>query len=624
MSWMLDLYETYEKNSSKVGNVEISATNQGYTLVPISHTYQAAQVEITITLTGEILSADVIQKEKSSTLIPCTIDSATRSNAPVPHPLHDKLMYVAGDYEAYGGKIKKDNPHQAYLEQLERWCAFDNDNDNEQIQAVYQYVKKGCLIADLVARGVLYTENGKLLLKWSGSTNKPAIFQALAGDQTTTFVRFKVVDTTKIFEPMWEDKAMFDSYIAFYKTQLTTTGLCYVTGKTTALVEKHPSKLRYAGDMAKLISANDTNGYTYRGLFSDKNQVATISYEASQKAHNALKWLITRQGKVIDGRVFLFWSKENLDVVSVDEDLASQFGLDLHTREDEETADTAIEFARAFKYAAQGYRQNLTAGNQVILLVLDAPTKGRLAVINYQKIDSSIYLENVQKWYEKSTWRFLTIVNKTAQISYRAPTIFEIASAAYGKHAKEQLLKLTHERLQSAIINNLKVPVDLLNLLVQRTIRPTTMESWEWDRQLSITCSMIRNFNTKESYSMTLYKESTNRSYLYGRLLAVADRVENIVLWEKDTKRSTNASRYMESFSQHPHRTWKIIQMNISAYQQKVRLRTRYYEDILDEIYGLFVLGDFNDEPLSADFLIGFSHQRADFNQTKNKEKKEI
>ncbi|WKK70079.1 type I-C CRISPR-associated protein Cas8c/Csd1 [Brochothrix thermosphacta] len=352
MSWMLDLYETYEKNSSKVGNVEISATNQEYTLVPISHTYQAAQVEITITLTGEILSADVIQKEKSSTLIPCTIDSATRSNAPVPHPLHDKLMYVAGDYEAYGGKIKKDNPHQAYLEQLERWCAFDNDN--EQIQAVYQYVKKGCLIADLVARGVLYTENGKLLLKWSGSTNKPAIFQALAGDQTTTFVRFKVVDTTKIFEPMWEDKAMFDSYIAFYKTQLTTTGLCYVTGKTTALVEKHPSKLRYAGDMAKLISANDTNGYTYRGLFSDKNQVATISYEASQKAHNALKWLITRQGKVIDGRVFLFWSKENLDVVSVDEDLASQFGLDLHTREDEETADTAIEFARAFKYAAPG------------------------------------------------------------------------------------------------------------------------------------------------------------------------------------------------------------------------------------------------------------------------------
>lgn len=238
----------------------------------------------------------------------------------------------------------------------------------------------------------------------------------LASSMKTSGANFNVIDDKTV--------AVFDSYIAFYKTQLTTTGLCYVTGKTTALVEKHPSKLRYAGDMAKLISANDTNGYTYRGLFSDKNQVATISYEASQKAHNALKWLITRQGKVIDGRVFLFWSKENLDVVSVDEDLASQFGLDLHTREDKETADTAIEFARAFKYAAQGYRQNLTAGNQVILLVLDAPTKGRLAVINYQKIDSSIYLENVQKWYEKSTWRFLTIVNKTAQISYRAPTIF--------------------------------------------------------------------------------------------------------------------------------------------------------------------------------------------------------
>ncbi|MCE0555228.1 hypothetical protein LQK80_36580 [Bacillus thuringiensis] len=43
-------------------------------------------------------------------MIPCTEDSASRSGTgayKVPHPLHDKLTYVAGDFGEYGGSKKK-------------------------------------------------------------------------------------------------------------------------------------------------------------------------------------------------------------------------------------------------------------------------------------------------------------------------------------------------------------------------------------------------------------------------------------------------------------------------------------------------------------------------------------
>lgn len=43
-----------------------------------------------------------------------------------------------------------------------------------------------------------------------------------------------------------------------------------------------------------MISTN----FTYLGLLTDSAQCAGIGYEASQKIHNALKWLIERQGKL--------------------------------------------------------------------------------------------------------------------------------------------------------------------------------------------------------------------------------------------------------------------------------------------------------------------------------------
>ena len=54
-----------------------------------------------------------------------------------------------------------------------------------------------------------------------------------------------------------------------------------------------------------MISSNDKTNFTYRGRFHDVGEAYTISYEASQKIHNALKWLIERQGVKVGDKEFV-------------------------------------------------------------------------------------------------------------------------------------------------------------------------------------------------------------------------------------------------------------------------------------------------------------------------------
>lgn len=328
MSWLLNLYETYEANLNVVGKVERKSNDQEYMLLPVSHTTQNAHIEVDITEDGHFHSATVVEKSDASTVIPCTEDSASRSGTKIaPYPLHDKLSYVAGDYKAYGGEVKKEEAFPHYIKQLEEWASSPYAVD--KVKSIYHYLRKGRLIQDLVEHGILYVdEDQRLLSKWDKNAEarygaKPPIFSVVAGEQTSAFVRFNVYSPTKVLTKVWNDQQVYDSFIQFYSSKLGGEDFCYVTGKKLPATDKHANKIRNAADKAKLISANDNSGFTFRGRFTQSNEAASISYEVSQKAHNALKWLINRQGKMIDQRVFLIWSNRELDIPDITEDLFS-------------------------------------------------------------------------------------------------------------------------------------------------------------------------------------------------------------------------------------------------------------------------------------------------------------
>ena len=110
---------------------------------------------------------------------------------------------------------------------------------------------------------------------------------------------------------------------------------------------------------------------------------------------------------------------------------------------------------------------------------------------------------------------------------------------------------------------------------------------------------------------MSLDTKQKNRNYLYGRLLAVADRIEYRTYDEKDRTRVTNAKRYMSTFAQRPFETWKVIEENVQPYMSKLGIAERlFYENLLNEIYDLFEIEQFQDNSrLDGVYLLGFHSQ---------------
>ncbi|TYR79213.1 type I-C CRISPR-associated protein Cas8c/Csd1 [Priestia megaterium] len=616
MSWLLNLYETYEANSDCVGEIKKKYNGQEYTLLPISHTTQTAHIEVEITEDGEFHSATII-KGDASTLIPCTEESASRAGTKIaPYPLHDKLIYVAGDFVAYGGKINKEEPFSYYIKQLEEWV--NSSYGIEKAKTIYNYLNKKQLIKDLVEAKILCLDaNGQLIDKWDKKyeglyEDKPSIFSVVAGDQTSAFIRFNVYSPNKILKKVWKDPEMFESFVNYYNGLLGDQDICYVTGEKLPSTEKHANKIRNAGDKAKLISANDTSGFTFRGRFSKSNEVASISYEVSQKAHNALKWLINHQGKIIDQRVFLVWENNNLDTPNPLDDSFS-----MNSMSAKKEAFTNKEFAKEVAKALDGYKNKLSLQSDVNILILDSATTGRLSVLYYRNINKEFYLDRLKKWYSTCVWihRYHKDENNQYSEVFGAPSPKDIALAAYGSKASDKIVKGLVERILPCIIDDRKIPLDIVKSSFQRASNPISMEKWEWEKTLSVTCALI---NKQEGYDVALDRENVNRDYLFGRLLAIADVLERRALGSDET-RATNAIRYMNSFSKHPARTWKTIQDSLQPYQARLGTKALYLSKLIDEVASKINFNDFNNKPLSGKYLLGFYSQRYELYQKKDK-----
>ncbi len=448
---------------------------------------------------------------------------------------------------------------------------------------------------------------------------KPAIFSSGAKDQFSAFVRFNVY-LPESPDAVWKDKEMYDSFIAYYNEKLAEEDVCFVTGKRLPSTDRHANKIRHAADKAKLISANDNTGFTFRGRFKTSREAVSISYDVSQKAHNALKWLIHRHEKMIDNRVFLVWNNEgdvipNLQADAMDIMMQSK-------REIERDPDTGHIIAGGVKKAIDGYRHDLSYQPEVNILILDSATTGRMAVLYYRNMNKGIYLDRLKNWHESCAWEHrYRKSNDKFVVFYGAPATKDIAFAAYGPRASDKVVKGLMERMVPCIVDQCTIPRDIVRSAYHQASNPVSMERYEWEKTLSITCALIRKLllGQKEEWDVPLDITSTDRSYLFGRLLAVADVLERMALG-KEEKRATNAIRYMNSFSKNPGRTWKTIQESLQPYQARLGTRVIHLTKLIDEISDQFNIEDFNNIPLSEKYLLGFYSQRRQLYKKKEEE----
>lgn len=128
---------------------------------------------------------------------------------------------------------------------------------------------------------------------------------------------------------------------------------------------------------------------------------------------------------------------------------------------------------------------------------------------------------------------------------------------------------------------------------------------------------------------MALELERTSRDYLYGRLLAIAEHIEERALFLSGEKRDTTAARLMQRFADRPASAWRSIELALVPYKTRLRnLRPAFLhamEKELDDVMAAFEGDGFiSDSVLTSEFLLGYHCQRMALrpkNQERDQEK---
>lgn len=654
MNWIEELCDLYEKNREKAGQVlyKTYQTKNGeektpLILLPIFHTTVTAQITVTVDENGEFLGAERVDNADKLTIIPVTDKSLARTANPEPHPLCDNLKYLAGDYMKYcKGKKDKDfsKYFASYIESLEDWneSLFTHD----KVNAIYRYLKKGSLIHDLIECKVLHREE-------DGKVSDAEKIQNVA--QADAFVRFKVMKTLgekvdlladatgKFRSECWLDQTLQQSFIDYCRSRQNTKELCYLSGEVTAVSYLHPKKIRHEGDGAKLISSNDEQNYTFRGRFRDKNEAFAVGYEMSQKAHNALKWIIRKQGYKWDELYIVIWESDlallpdlYADTDAVCDNAEDTWGDEEELQEPPLYSGTDMRGAQRFQAAMRGYGRHLKPGSRTVLMSLDAATTGRLAMTEFKAMETSRYIENIRYWHESCEWLHAKFKDKKLHIYMGMAGVKDIAETLYGVErnglltldGKTRLYAQVVKRLLPCISERAPVPADMVSLAMRKASSPVSYESrYNWERVVSVACSFIKKQRMEqrgEEWDVVVDQNCVDRNYLYGRLLAVADRIEYRT-YDKEDGRTTNAKRYMTAFSQRPFSTWKNLEEKLQPYLQRLKTGERIrYMNLLDDIAGKFTVEGFEcDKTLNGLYLLGFHSQSCDLRNWKGEKEEE-
>ena len=597
MSWIQKLYESYP-NCVKVA----SAVNVAPPW-PLAHLIKRAQVEVVIDAQGILKRIKTLTRAESPTLIPATEFSAGRTRDISPHPLCEELGYCAPDLPNVD--VEK---CQQYSKQLAAWCA--SEFDHPKVSAVRAYLAKGCLWADLAAQSIfpLAVEDGQ------GRKTKIA--------DEKVFVRWRVEVIGETGSGTWEDENLIAAWIAFDREQNASQGICMVTGESVRIGKKHPRFIRNPSDGAKLISANDDDfaGLTFRGRFTDGKkeygrQTCSVGFDVSQKAHSALRWLIQHQGYRNDTQAIVSWAVAGKPIPNWFDDTLKLCGVTVPlVASDLESAGIGQSFAIRLRNSIYGYGTSLGPADDIVVMGLDSATTGRMAITYYRVLSGSEFLKRIETWHMKGAWP-QNFSKERRFIGVAAPR--DIAEAAYGRRVDDKLRKVVVERLLPCIVDGAPLPRDLVESSTRRASNRTGFEDkWEWEKCLGIACALFKGSQTERNYQMALETDRRTRDYLYGRLLAIAERIESVALRVGDEKqRDTSAARMMQRFANRPYSTWRTIELALVPYKTRLRVSRAPFlskmDKLLDEVMNVFAVNDFTqDGPLSGEFLLGYHCQR--------------
>ena len=658
MSWMQKLYRTYEY-------VQEQGLNDEDLALPF-HMSKAVHLKVILNDKAELVGAERFEVKKQVP-IQVTEKSSKRAGSTIAsYALHDSLQYIAktaGNYLTieYLSKVaEKDNGKkwkeflagtdedkqkfadtekakykdcfEFYEKQLSGWTEFGN---LKEINIVLQYIQKGSLIEDLLEKQIF--------------SFKDNILSVGKDDPFSLTIVWAVEISNDPHSDLWSKNSIKKQWIKYQESQSGEESeqpeLCYITGERDYAAKAYP---KIEGN-AKLVSANDTSGFTFLGRFLSDKQAVALGRDVSQKAFNMLKWLIKRQGIRNGDQVTVSWAISGKPVPSPMKDISSEIdwdNLDISAVENpdeiakqtssensEPSPDWSANIGRAaaqiIKKKLHGYQAELKDHEQISLIMLDSATPGRMALTYYQEFLPADYFANLDAWIDDFSWyqRYSIEVqngkknDKRTQWRFVPPSPYSIAEAVYGKSLSDTLKKQLYARLLPVIAGGTSVPIpeDLVQKSFQAACNPNGCENWEWQRNIGVACALYKGWRARHhdlsqrrTYPMSLDTQNRSRDYLYGRLLAVAENTESYALFLAGEKRATTAERYMQRFAEHPFATWRNIELALKPYQERLRNNGKDTgAQAIGEIMELFATDDFTcDDKLSGEFLLGYHCQK--------------
>lgn len=658
MSWMQKLYRTYEY-------VQEQGLNDEDLALPF-HMSKAVHLKVILNDKAELVGVERFDVKKQVP-IQVTEKSSKRAGSTIAsYALHDSLQYIAktaGNYLTieYLSKVaEKDNGKkwkeflagtdeykqkfadtekakykdcfEFYEKQLSGWAEFGN---LKEINIVLQYIQKGSLIEDLLEKQIF--------------SFKDNILSAGKDDPFSLTIVWAVEISNDPHSDLWSKNSIKKQWIEYQESQSgeerEQPELCYITGERDYAAKAYP---KIEGN-AKLVSANDTSGFTFLGRFLSDKQAVALGRDVSQKAFNMLKWLIKRQGIRNGDQVTVAWAISGKPVPSPMKDISSEIdwdNLDISAVENpdeiaaqrlpensEASLDWSVNIGRAaaqiIKKKLHGYQAELKEYEQISLIMLDSATPGRMALTYYQEFLSADYFANLDAWIDDFSWyqRYSIEVpngkknDKRTQWRFLPPSPYSIADAVYGKSLSDTLKKQLYARLLPVIAGGTFVPIpeDLVRQSFQAACNPNGCENWEWQRNIGVACALYKGWRARHhdlsqrrTYPMSLDTQNRSRDYLYGRLLAVAENTESYALYLAGEKRATTAERYMQRFAENPFATWRNIELALKPYQERLRNNGKDTgAQAIGEIMELFATDDFTcDDKLSGEFLLGYHCQK--------------
>lgn len=587
--------ETYDCHAQCAGKYSVNHE----VLAPIAHIVTRANLEVTVDEDGRFCAAAPVDKGAPKILIPATEHSAGRAGLVIcAHPLCDQLAYLSPCFQ---------EKYENYVQKLTLWTM--SEYSHPKLLPILTYVKRGTLLEDLEKAGLIhlnakgYPEDEKLFVCWR-------------------------VLGTEGPDACWQDESLFQAFIDYNASCMKDEkqDVCMITGQRTRCAEQHPKGIIAFNGNAKLISANDKAGFTYRGRFAEDWQAATIGYEASQKAHNALRWLAAEQGSqaVFGGRTFLCWNPQGKHV--------PHSTTPLRKSRDAKTTAKPSDYQKELKRTLAGFQSELPEKEGVVVAAFDAATSGRLSLTYYNELMGSDFLQRLYDWDLHCCWNY-------GKFGIQSPALYQIVNCAYGTEQTEknrQVLKTDDrvmrqqmQRLVSCRLDRAPISADLVQILRQRASTPLAYEKNNRELILSTACAVIRKYRfdrMKEEWNMNLEPDRADRSYQFGRLLAVLEKVERDT-YDQEEGREPNAIRQQSIFCQRPMYAAANIEKQLEcAYFPRLKPGSRiFYKNLIGEI--MDKINQFPQEqwnkPLGETYLMGYYLQRSSLYTKKHDETEE-